>query len=103
GKPILAHILDELTAVGIHRVVLVVGYLGDQVREWVGQRYPALEAALVDQADPLGNGNAVYVAREHFGVGPVLILFGDTIVRAHLPDLLARPESVVGVKAGDDP
>ena len=103
GKPILAHILDELTAVGIHRVVLVVGYLGDQVREWVGQRYPDLEAAFVDQGDPLGNGHAVYVAREHFGVGPVLILFGDTIVRAHLPDLLARAESAAGVKVVDDP
>ncbi len=103
GKPILAHILDELTAAGIRRVVLVVGYLGDQVQAWVRQRYPRLEAAFVDQGDPLGNGHAVYVAREHFGGGPVLILFGDTIVRAHLPDLLARPESVAGVKVVDDP
>src|SRR3989304_173295 len=103
GKPILAHILDELRSVGIHRIVLVVGYLGDQVRAWVQERYPDLEATFVDQGDPLGNGHAIYVAREYFDEGPVLILFGDTIVRAHLPDLLARPESVAGVKGGDDP
>ena len=103
GKPILAHILDELTAAGVRRVVLVVGYLGDQIQEWVRQRYPGLEAAFVEQGDPLGNGHAVYVAREHFGANPVLILFGDTIVRAHLPELLARPESTAGVKVVDDP
>src|SRR3989304_1585638 len=103
GKPILAHILDELRSVGIHRIVLVVGYLGDQVRAWVQERYPDLEATFVDQGDPLGNGHAIYVAREYFDEGPVLILFGDTIVRAHLPDLLARPESVAGVKVVDDP
>src|SRR4030067_1012179 len=103
GKPILAHILDELGSVGIHRIVLVVGYLGDQVRAWVQERYPDREATFVDQGDPLGNGHAIYVAREYFDEGPVLILFGDTIVRAHLPDLLARPESVAGVKVVDDP
>src|SRR3989337_3724149 len=103
GKPILANILDELRSVGIHRIVLVVGYLGDQVRAWVQERYPDLEATFVDQGDPLGNGHAIYVAREYFDEGPVLILSGATIVRAHLPDLLARPESVAGVKAVDDP
>ena len=32
GKPILAHILDELTGEGIRQVVLVVRHVGEQVR-----------------------------------------------------------------------
>lgn len=102
GKPILAHILDELIAAGIREVVLVVGYLGEQIREWVEAHYD-IAAAFVEQREPLGNGHAVYVAREHLDGGPVLILFGDTIIRAHLPALLARPESSAGVKEVPDP
>jgi glucose-1-phosphate thymidylyltransferase len=102
GKPILAHILDELVAAGIRQVVLVIGHMGEQVVDWVRTHYD-LEAAFVEQTEPLGNGHAVYVAREHLADGPVLILFGDPIVRAHLPDLLARPESTAAVKTVDDP
>lgn len=102
GKPILAHILDELIAAGIREVVLVLGYLGEQIQEWVQSHYD-IPAAFVTQVEPLGNGHAVYVAREHLDGGPVLILFGDTIIRAHLPDLLARSESSAGVKEVPDP
>jgi len=102
GKPILAHILDELVAVGIRRVALVVGLHGDQVREWVGAHYD-LDVAFVEQVEPLGNGHAVYVAREHLSGDRALLTFGDTIIRAHLPALLAQPESAAGVKPVDDP
>ncbi len=102
GKPILAHILDELTAADVRRVVLVVGVHGDQVREWVAAHYQ-LEVAFVEQREPLGNGHAVYVARDYLGEGRALVTFGDTIIRAHLADLLARRESSAGVKTVDDP
>src|SRR5690349_16226209 len=39
GKPILAYILDDLAALGITRVVLVVGYMGELVREYVSTHY----------------------------------------------------------------
>jgi glucose-1-phosphate thymidylyltransferase len=102
GKPILAHILDELIAAGIDEVVLVTGYLGEQIEEWVQAHYQ-IPSVFVEQREPLGNGHAVYVARQHLDGGPVLILFGDTIIRAHLRDLLARPESSAGVKEVPDP
>lgn len=102
GKPILAHILDELVAVGIRRVILVVGHMGEQVRGWVREHYD-LDLSFVEQTELLGNGHAVYAARDHLADEPVLILFGDTIVRAHLPDLIARRESTAAVKPVDDP
>ena len=37
GKPILAHILDDLPALGITEAVLIVGYMGDLVANtWAG-------------------------------------------------------------------
>ena len=35
GKPILGHILDQLVAVGIRRIVLVTGHMGEQIVEYV--------------------------------------------------------------------
>lgn len=36
GKPILAHILDELTSIGVDEAVLVVGHLGEWMRRMPG-------------------------------------------------------------------
>ena len=35
GQPILGHILDKLLAVGIQRIVLVTGPMGEQIVEYV--------------------------------------------------------------------
>ena len=39
GKPILGHILDELRDLGIERLTLIVGYLGEMIRDYVDSNY----------------------------------------------------------------
>ncbi len=78
GKPILTHIIDELTTIGVDEIVLVVGYLGDQIEAFARERYGHLRLHVVPQSEPLGNGHAVYVAREHLDGGPAAI-FEDTL------------------------
>ena len=51
GKPILAHIMDDLTNAGIDGFVLIVGYHGDEVRRWFTSQRPDLERWLHAQ-DP---------------------------------------------------
>ncbi len=103
GKPILAHILDPLAAVDPLRIVLVVGpgSQGDRIRRYASRRSGA-EVRFVVQEEPLGLGHAVAQAREHVGTAPVLIVLGDTIVLAPLPELL-RGGSSVGVREVSDP
>ncbi|MDQ7844006.1 MAG: sugar phosphate nucleotidyltransferase [Armatimonadota bacterium] len=103
GKPILAHIIDELAAVGVDEIVLVVGYLGEKIEAFARQRYGHLRLHFVVQEEPLGNGHAVYVARAHLDGSPVVLIFGDTIIKGDLAGLLARRESLAGVKPVDDP
>src|SRR5213080_1213105 len=62
GKPILAYILDDLAALGIERVVLIVGYMGELVREYVDAHYAHLHVDYVEQAERLGLGHAVSLA-----------------------------------------
>ncbi|HXF83472.1 MAG TPA: sugar phosphate nucleotidyltransferase [bacterium] len=103
GKPILAHIIDELAQAGVTEVVLVTGHLGDKIEAFARGRYPELRLHFAVQEEPLGNGHAVYVAREHLDGRPVVLVFGDTIIKGDLAGLLARGESLAGVKEVDDP
>lgn len=101
GKPILAYILDDLRDLGVEEIVLVVGYLAEKVEEYVRERYP-FRAHFVYQDEPMGNGHAVYLAREYLA-DPTLIIFGDTVVRADLRAAAAMAHSAIGVHRVDDP
>jgi glucose-1-phosphate thymidylyltransferase len=103
GKPIIAHILDDLPGLGITEAVLIVGYMGDLVREYVVRNYPGLNAHFVDQPERLGLGHAVSLAAVHVGDRPVLIILGDTIFEANLKSVLAGTTHSIGVKPVDDP
>ncbi len=101
GKPILAYILDDLRDLGVDEIVLVVGHLAEKVEEFVRERY-TFRAHFVRQDDPMGNGHAIYVARQ-FLTEPTLIVFGDTIVEADLRAVTRMSESVIGVSRVPDP
>ena len=101
GKPILAYILDELQGLGVEEIVLVVGYLAEKIEEYVREHY-TFRAHFVHQEEPMGNGHAVYVAREYL-TGPTLIVFGDTVVQADLRAAAGLPHSAIGVHRVADP
>ena len=103
GKPILAHIVDELVAAGVDEIVFVVGYLGEQIEAWARAQYGGLALHFVTQPQPLGNGHAVYVAREYLDGKPTLVIFGDTIIKGDVAGLLRSTRSMAGVKEVEDP
>ena len=39
GKPVLAHVLDKLSPLEIEEVIFIIGWLGDQVKEYVSANY----------------------------------------------------------------
>jgi glucose-1-phosphate thymidylyltransferase len=103
GKPILAHILDELVRLGIREITFVVGHMGDMIRQFVAENYK-IKANYVTQDEPLGLGHAIYLTRElHYEDPAVLIILGDTIFRADLKSVLKKSETYLGVKKVDDP
>ncbi len=102
GRPILAHILDGLIAEGVERIVVIVGYMGDRIREYVSRRYgEAVE--FVEQEERLGLGHAVHLAEAAIQEGPIVIVLGDTIVHTDFSVFLHGPEVVLGVKEVEDP
>jgi glucose-1-phosphate thymidylyltransferase len=103
GKPILAYILDDLVALGIRRAVLVIGAMGELVRDYVTRRYTGLQVDYVEQAERLGLGHAVSLAEPHVDDHPLLIILGDTIFEANLAGVLAAGTNSIGVKPVADP
>lgn len=103
GRPILAHILDQVAAAEPERVILVVGPgpQGQRIFEFAQSRGgPPVECVV--QAEPLGLGHAVAQARERVGETPVLIVLGDTIALAPFAEFTAGGSSV-GVREVSDP
>lgn len=77
GRPMIDYVVDALLAGGVERIVVVVGYRGDDVRKHLSAR-PNIE--FVEQTERLGTGHAVQMARPMLRThrGPVVIVAGDS-------------------------
>ena len=103
GRPILAHIIDDLVRLGVEDIVLVIGHMGERIREYVDAEYPKLNRWYVEQPERLGLGHAVRTTKEYVLGHPAFIVLGDTIFRADFSEIVGSGESRIGVKAVEDP
>ena len=97
GKPILAHILDPLLSLNIDEVIFVIGYLGNQIREYVSENY-SFKSSFVNQDRLLGLGYAVSLALDNIEESDLLIILGDTIAECDLGAFTTKADYVLGVK-----
>lgn len=103
GKPVLGHILDKLQALDIDEVVFIVGYLGDQIRDYVAGNYNFKKTHYVEQKELLGQAHAIYLAKD-LVKGPTVILFVDTLFEANIKQLTRETDDgVIFVKEVEDP
>jgi glucose-1-phosphate thymidylyltransferase len=102
GKAVLGHILDKLVGLDIEEVIFILGYLGDQIRDYVTANYD-FPSRYIEQKELKGQAHALYLVREHVS-GPVLIIFVDTIFETDLGVLAQTPsDGVIYVKEVEDP
>ncbi|WP_462170623.1 bifunctional UDP-N-acetylglucosamine diphosphorylase/glucosamine-1-phosphate N-acetyltransferase GlmU [Pseudoalteromonas xiamenensis] len=74
GRPMVQHVIDNAKALGARETHLVYGHGGEQLKEQLMHN----EINWVLQAEQLGTGHAVAVAKEHFADDEtILILYGD--------------------------
>lgn len=103
GKPILAHILDIVRRLKPDKVVLIVGFLGDRVVEYVKKNYK-FKCKFIQQRELLGLGYAINMASEEMKDDePVLIILGDTVFEADLLPVIKGEYDALGVKKVSDP
>jgi bifunctional UDP-N-acetylglucosamine pyrophosphorylase/glucosamine-1-phosphate N-acetyltransferase/UDP-N-acetylglucosamine pyrophosphorylase len=109
GRSMIRYVVDAVRAAGIERIVVVVGYRGNLVRDEL-----AGEAGIefAEQTEQLGTGHAVMMCRSQLAGhnGPVLILAGDSpmVQVSSLQALLSefeakRPACLMGTANKSDP
>ena len=106
GVTILDIALRNLAAVGLRDIVIVVGYAADMVRERVAslEREHGVRLTLVDndRAEEWNNAYSLWLAREHFAAGALLVN-GDTVHPVSVEKtLLAAAQQAGLVIAVDD-
>ena len=109
GRPMVRYVLDALRQAGARRLVVVVGYRADLVREELAA-VPGVEFAT--QSEQLGTGHAVVMCRAALAShqGPVVVVAGDSpmLQAASVRTLLGEFERngascLLGTAHRDDP
>jgi bifunctional UDP-N-acetylglucosamine pyrophosphorylase/glucosamine-1-phosphate N-acetyltransferase/UDP-N-acetylglucosamine pyrophosphorylase len=108
-RPMIAYVIETLRAAGVDRIICVVGYRSDLVRETL-QNFPFVE--FVEQTEQLGTGHAVMVCRERLidHDGPVIVVAGDSpmLQQTSVETLLkeferVRPACILGTIKKENP
>jgi dTDP-glucose pyrophosphorylase len=89
GRPLLAHVFDACLDAGATSLVVVVGYRGDAIREYVGASYRGAPVEYVEQRQRRGLGHAVGLAGPRVD-DAALVVNGDNVLGGSLAPLVAR-------------
>jgi len=80
NKPILGHILNELPP-AIDEIFLVVGYLQQQIKDYVKNKFSDLNIQYIEQKKLNGTFPALALCAPHLHDNPFLVLGGDDLIK----------------------
>jgi NDP-sugar pyrophosphorylase family protein len=87
GKPFLDYLLEYLAGQRIRRIILSIGYLGDQIQDHVGDGHRwGLEVTYAVETQPLGTGGALRFASKGLQT-PFFAMNADTLYQVNLDKL----------------
>lgn len=89
GQPLLAHCFDALLSVGVDRLVVVVGYRGQDIVDQFGDMYRDTPVEYVWQDDQLGLAHALKQALPAVE-GTLVVMNGDNVCQANLSAVVDR-------------
>ncbi len=102
GKPLLGHILDSLKNIEFDEVTFIVGFLGDQIVDFVRRNYE-FNARFVEQKELHGLGYAINMGLDEDETDDILVLLGDTIIETNWDSFIGQGKNLLGVKQVNDP
>lgn len=93
-RPILHYVLDEVVAAGINHIILVTGPTQPEFKKYIShlEKDPDWEKLkikfdFVVQEKPIGNGDAVRLAKPFVQNEPFLVCFGDDLLADEAPPM----------------
>lgn len=79
GRPILDYIMSGFAEAGVTDLVLITGYLGDQIERHYGASYQEMNLKYIEQKEQLGTGHALRLAEDFLKDGDFMLSFGDVM------------------------
>ncbi len=77
GKPLLNHIIDALPS-AVDELIIVVGYLGEQIRAYYGTEFQGKKVTYIEQVEQNGTAHALWLCKDLLK-GRFLFMFADDI------------------------
>ena len=102
GKPMIDHIIELLVGLKPSEISLVVGFLGDQLVDYLKGHY-SLPFRFYHQAERKGLGHAVWHVLKEGTDEETLIVLGDSILDVDYASVVDSREALIGVKEVEDP
>lgn len=100
GRPLLAHILDELVGLVTH-VTLVVGYRAADIQAHFGADYRGMELRYVPQQQVNGTASALQAVAGRIDA-PFFLLYGDNLIsRVDLENICRERYSMAALRVAD--
>ena len=107
GRKLIEYHLDNLIKYGIKRVVVVISYMGELIKEHLNRslRDVGIDVVFVDQGAPLGTAHALVKALPFVSTDEFLLVYGDTFYLSDnvLSQLIEGKGDVIAVSIVDDP
>jgi bifunctional UDP-N-acetylglucosamine pyrophosphorylase/glucosamine-1-phosphate N-acetyltransferase len=101
-RPLVAHTADAAVDAGADRLVFVVGYEADRVRDHFGDAYRGVPVAYATQDEQLGTAHAAAAARECID-DDFVVINGDDLYDRDAIEALFAACPAVGAYEVDDP
>ncbi|MEO0294002.1 MAG: sugar phosphate nucleotidyltransferase [candidate division WOR-3 bacterium] len=104
GRTVLGWIFKSISELSPDRIILVVGYKDELIKEWVKNNYKKLPIEWVTQEEPKGLAHAIWKVGKLIPFEEdVLIYLGDSIFDFDWKGIKKEEENFVGVKEVEDP
>jgi choline kinase len=94
GKPVLQRAIEQVAAVGIEQIGLVIGFHAEAIRDFVKKQFPSLRIRLIvnPRYESTNNAFSLLMAREFYNAGSkeidplhdLLLMDGDIVFSPHL-------------------
>lgn len=100
GYPLIAYVLAALPST-MHEIIIVIGYLGEQIRERIGSTYNGIPVRYVAQERLDGTGGALELLRRDIEDASLVVNADDLYAREDLARLTQFPLAVLARLTSD--
>lgn len=89
GRPILEHIVEQLRSTDIRDIVIVIGYLGDQIKAHFGDGSKfGVKIRYIEEEKPTGTAGPLRIAKQILEEKPFLMVYGDVLADINLREFI---------------